>query len=558
MLWSIVQLLLYVVGATVALVCSFIAYSYYLLEQEKKRLDHIPTLAFPDAPNYLAGWARMLRGDVQQLSMQLDMCNKFMPHGGIFKIRGGIMFPYYLVVICHPTLSKKALREPRKGRFYHMLNKFAKKGTVFSADGAFWTDQRHHLNPAFSVSAVKRTREGIMKVANEMLDTLDSENGGEVDVDNLLGRAALDVIGESIFGRSAGAIAGESELARNVANSFRNFKRRASRGPITMLLFEAAAYFKAPWLNADYRELAEIRKANLGYCAKIVEERLKDPKKHQKKDILTLILEGRETYQEKHAAGDDGDMESIDDDDEVSNSEIDMKMGLEQTCLEMVTLLAAGHETTAHSMAFTLYHLAEHPEYQEKIVQEIQDIKKRTGWDRIEDFTYEEFNQAPFINACIKEALRMYPVAANLNIRQLTKDQTFHAPDEGVPDEIFVPKDTCVWVPSFALHRHNGLWEKPNEYDPTRFLDKDKNGNVILKRFGSFVPFSFGPRNCLGMGLAETEMRAFVALLVDNFEWYTTPGAKTDDGRFLKMTIELTLKPLGGLNLRYARRKRAQ
>ncbi|XP_066276891.1 cytochrome P450 4F2-like isoform X2 [Branchiostoma lanceolatum] len=167
---------------------------------------------------------------------------------------------------------------------------------------------------------------------------------------------------------------------------------------------------------------------------------------------------------------------------------------------EVDTFLFEGHDTTASGISWTLYYLAKHPEYQERCRREGEGLLQgRT------EMTWEDLSKLPFTTMCIKESLRIRPPVPSYS-RQITKTLTF-------PDGKTLPEGSIVTAGAIYSHHNPLIWPDPEVYDPLRFSperSKDRHHHA-------FVPFSAGPRNCIGQNFAMNEMKVAVALILQRF-----------------------------------------
>ena len=170
---------------------------------------------------------------------------------------------------------------------------------------------------------------------------------------------------------------------------------------------------------------------------------------------------------------------------------------------ECNTILLAGHGTTTGTIGFTIYYLCKHPHVQEKVYQE---IKAALG-----DKSFENLNaqQLPYLNQVVKETLRLQPPAGNVG-RKLTEPMTVNS--------VTIPAGTSIDVSIWNLHRDPEHWPNPETFDPDRFSMENSRGRNPY----SYVPFSAGPRNCIGQRFALIEVRILVAALVYAFKMSTT------------------------------------
>lgn len=196
----------------------------------------------------------------------------------------------------------------------------------------------------------------------------------------------------------------------------------------------------------------------------------------------------------------------------------------EQIVDNMLTFLAAGHETTAKALTWTLYLLSRAPDWQERIREEVRQV---VGENVVSG---EHLERLVVTRQVVKEGMRLYPPAAIMS-RIVTKTTT-------VGTETLSPGTVLVF-PIYAIHRNRRLWRDPDAFDPTRFApDAEKK----LHR-AQFMPFGFGPRLCIGMAFAMMEAQAFLATLLRGarFRW---------DGSHVPVPVSrVTLRAKGGMPL---------
>mmetsp|Transcript_6236 Transcript_6236/g.7584 ORF Transcript_6236/g.7584 Transcript_6236/m.7584 type:complete len:575 (+) Transcript_6236:49-1773(+) len=200
---------------------------------------------------------------------------------------------------------------------------------------------------------------------------------------------------------------------------------------------------------------------------------------------------------------------------EASNT---LDMNLKDQFGNMMLILFAGHDTTGHTMTWLTYELAKHPEYQQKLHQEVdQFFKDLNGRDPV----YEDCEKLPFLTRCVMETLRLWPAVLNGTFRQLQYNEEIVGPG-GKP--VALPKGTYVQIPNWSRHRSKNLWgEDAEEFNPMREFSEDevwgghfKGYNPASKRFS---PFTFQPRDCLGKNFAQMEMRMILAHLFHKFSF---------------------------------------
>nr|XP_040043184.1 cytochrome P450 4F3 [Gasterosteus aculeatus aculeatus] len=210
----------------------------------------------------------------------------------------------------------------------------------------------------------------------------------------------------------------------------------------------------------------------------------------------------------------------------------------EEVQAEANTFMFAGHDTTASAISWTLYNLARHDHYQDKCRQEVMDLMQGRDRHQIE---WEDLSNLPFTTMCIRESLRLHaPVQAVT--RTYTRDME-------LPGHRTVPAGAICLVSIYGTHHNPAVWTDPHEFrpqrfDPTRTADRPSH---------AFIPFSSGPRNCIGQKFALAQLRVVVALTLLRFR--LTPGENPDLGTGtrpggVRRLPQLVLRAEGGLWLR--------
>ncbi|KAH8879018.1 putative cytochrome P450 [Thozetella sp. PMI_491] len=173
-------------------------------------------------------------------------------------------------------------------------------------------------------------------------------------------------------------------------------------------------------------------------------------------------------------------------------------------------LLLAGSETTATALTAVTYFLLKYPEVLAKVVQEV-----RSSFNSEDEITFLRIQKLDYMLACLNETLRLFPpVAAGLP-RTVPKGGADIAGR-------FVPANTIVNVPHYAINHSEAFWKDPECFHPERFLG---NLDFAGDRTEVMQSFSYGPRNCIGRNLAYAEMRLVLARLLYNFDLQPGPGS---------------------------------
>jgi Cytochrome P450 len=245
---------------------------------------------------------------------------------------------------------------------------------------------------------------------------------------------------------------------------------------------------------------------------------------------------------------------------------------------EAITLLFAGQDTSAATLSWTLHLLTLYPHVQARLALEICDVANESTGARREDeieFTKKMLAQMPFLDAVIKESMRLYPVAPFV-VRKLGTGVVIpFAPSEcsnkqtdatssilSLPDNALA----CIWI--YSLHRNPLFWNDADEFRPERWLEgkgNESTADLGTRTPGAYIPFAVGPRNCIGQALANIVLRTLLAQIVYRYEFRDERVARLSqdeksDSKLIAsfrkdMQAGFTVLPRGGLDLSVLRRK---
>lgn len=224
---------------------------------------------------------------------------------------------------------------------------------------------------------------------------------------------------------------------------------------------------------------------------------------------------------------------------------------------QMMTFLAAGHDTTSSAFQWAIYALSKHPEMQTRLQKEIRDTLPPIALDDLDDiknvenfkdkfsdlFTTVDNNNnhsCPYLWAIASEVLRFYP-SVPVTSRQSIRDTTLAGQ--------YIPKGTLVFVAPDVTNRDTDLWgEDAETFNPERWLNTDSSGVTTYNNNGgaknnyAFLTFVHGPRSCIGQGFARAELAIFLAAFVYQFEFELS-----DPEKELVVTRQITQAPADGV-----------
>ncbi|XP_069702694.1 cytochrome P450 4C1-like isoform X2 [Periplaneta americana] len=196
----------------------------------------------------------------------------------------------------------------------------------------------------------------------------------------------------------------------------------------------------------------------------------------------------------------------------------------------LITIISAGSDTTATSTSLTCWLLAKHPDIQEKVMEELDEIFGNSN----RPTTYEDIVQMKYLERVIKESLRLYPIVPMFG-RKLKEDYK--------TGNYTIPAGANVFVFVWGIHRDPEIFPDPEKFDPDRFLPK----NLVNRNDLCYMPFSCGPRNCIGQKYALLFMKSAISGILRKYK--LLPGTIP-----LNFHADVTLYPSTGVNLRLSKR----
>ncbi|XP_067124561.1 thromboxane-A synthase-like, partial [Centruroides vittatus] len=257
-------------------------------------------------------------------------------------------------------------------------------------------------------------------------------------------------------------------------------------------------------------------------CEAIVKARQNDPTL-RKPDLLQLLIDAEikenvnVDYQDL-AASDNVEKEV--DVKRVKNETVkSRRLTMNEMTSNAFVVLLAGYETTSTALAFCTLMLANFPDFQEKIRNEVKTLIEEGN-----ELDYSTVQKLQYLDQAFKEILRLYPPVYLFVDREANEDVVY--------GDIFIPKGMIVQVPSFLLHRDPDYWDRPEEFCPERFAPEVARKNNAL----AWQVFGAGPRNCVGIRLAQMEAKLALAHILNKYR--ILPYEKTD-----KFPFELELTP---------------
>ncbi|XP_031756807.1 cytochrome P450 4B1 [Xenopus tropicalis] len=411
--------------------------------------------------------------------------------------------------VTHPDYAKAILgrQEPKDDTAYKYLVPWIGKGLLVLS-GPKWFQHRRLLTPGFHYDVLKQYVSLMSDCTRVMLDKWDKlmPNEKSIELFHHVSLMTLDTIMKCAFSYN-------SSCQNNRDNEYIKAVYELS-----YLVYERSSFF--PYHNDVIFSLSPLgfrfRKA-----LSIAHQHTDKVIKHRKESLINET-ELDKISQKRH----------LDFLDILLFAKDENGKGLSDEDLraEVDTFMFAGHDTTASGISWILYCIAKYPEHQQKCREEITELLG----DR-ETMEWGDLGQIPYTTSCIKESLRLYPPVPIIG-RRLSKSITFS-------DGRSLPEGTEVITSIYAINRSPSVWKDPEVFDPSRFSPENSDS----RHPHAFIPFSAGPRNCIGQNFAMNEMKVVVALTLQRYELFPDPDNKP------QKVPQIVLRSLNGINVKIRR-----
>jgi cytochrome P450 len=366
---------------------------------------------------------------------------------------------------------------------------------LLTAEGESWRQQRRAIAPIFAPRLVESFHLAMQAAADALVSRWRGlPDGSRIDAAREMTHVTLDVLERTIF--SDGLASEPSTLAGAVTRYLDTLGRVHPFDALDLPAFlprfgrsrggEALAVF-----NGTVERIIARRRALLA-------EGRQAPR-----DLLTLLLEA-----ERDTGG----------------------IAAEEVRANIATFIAAGHETTANTLAWCLFLLAFDRDWRDQLEAELDAVLGEGA------ITREAFARLIVTRAVVEEALRLYPPAPAMTRQPIAADRI-----AGVS----VDRRTRVVISTWVLHRHLALWEEPARFDPARFLP---GARERIDRF-AYLPFGTGPRICIGSAFALQEAVILLASICRSFRLELVAGHE------VRPVQRVTLRPEGGLPMTLRQRR---
>ncbi|KAF5338451.1 hypothetical protein D9758_012239 [Tetrapyrgos nigripes] len=479
--------------------------------------DPLRRVAGPDAPFFHGHLTHIGDPDLSCVAHE-EWCKLY---GKTFRIQGLGKFDYRLMTfdfraISH-VLNSPIYEKPWQTR--SLLSTVMGRG-IFAMEGAEHHLQRKIISPAFTSQAVTALTPFFFQKAEELRDKLDvllNKESGPIDISHWTSRATFDAFGLACLNYNFNALDSETE---EVYLAYRRMFHLVDKKTVLRILFPSLDKL---WPDAVAREIQESR--NVIYRAgqvliankkaSVCAEKCDLFSVHDK-DLLSLLIK--------------------------SNLSNDPSKRLSDSDLldQITSFLFAGSDSTAVALGWCLLFLAQHPDIQSQLREEL--VQSPPSASTIEAFaddipSYDAFSGSlPLLDAVVKETLRFCPPVHG-TIRVATADDVIPTSSpvtlcDGTVAEpgqsIHIRKGSFVNIPIEGLNYSREIWgDDALEFRPQRWFNLPPNARPpAFPGLASVMTFGYGPHSCPGFKFTLTEMKTFIATLLPHFEFSVVEGQK--------------------------------
>ena len=379
--------------------------------------------------------------------------------GDIFRLKIGfgksVLFCRDAILLNH-VLQKNQKNYTKSSIQTKDVAKYVGKG-LLTAEGEVWQKQRKLIQPAFHKSQLILLLDTIQNTISAELENIQTDR--PIDIFPVFNDLAFQTVVKSIF---------------NIEMEAKDVKalQHTTEATQSMLVQELRQPFLVWWfeLSGKTKRHLDMTDNSRAILRRLVAERIQS--KERRDDLLDMLLDAK--YE------DGSTMEES------------------QLIDEILILFAAGHETTSNALTFCTELLARHPAVQNKIFEEVRNIKQETN------NLMERIKMASYTKQVIEEAMRLYPPAYFIDRVNKENDEC---------NGVFLPKGSNLLFSVYEIHRHKDFWEDPTAFKPERFAKEN-----ALKLSKHYYPFGAGPRMCIGNNFAMYEMILAILSLVEKYE----------------------------------------
>ncbi|ALC42315.1 Cyp4aa1, partial [Drosophila busckii] len=415
-----------------------------------------------------------------------------------------LLFPFFVVLQpedLQVILSSK--KHTNKVFFYRLMHNFLGDGLITSS-GLKWSTHRKLIQPAFHLSLLEKFIDTFVDASQSLNDNLDaSALDAGINIAKYVNNCVIDILNEAVLGVPIK----KKGLGFMEDSPFR-------KGKLVM-----PARFTHPWLLFD----------GIYHLTSMASDEL-----HQKKLLNDFTRQMIKRRRELLASSEVERKCLLDYMIEISES--NPGFSEEDIVNEACTFMLAGQDSVGAAVAFTIFLLAQNADCQQQCYEELERIFENSNRAP----TMSDLREMRYMEMCIKEALRLYP-SVPLIARKLGEEVRLGA--------YTLPVGSNIFICPYATHRLAHIYPEPEKFKPERFSSEQAEKRHPY----AFIPFSAGPRYCIGNRFAILEIKTIISRLLRSYQLRPVPGKTT-----FETTYRITLRASGGLWVRFTPREQQQ
>ncbi|XP_027206344.2 cytochrome P450 3A2-like [Dermatophagoides pteronyssinus] len=394
---------------------------------------------------------------------------------------------------------------------------------VIGSRGARWKEHRTILNPTFSAMKLKMVTPIIESAIDIFINKVDkhAEDGNEFNIYEDFQLLTADVISKTAFGI-------DTNVQHDPKNEFFLAAKMVFDTKPNRFLLLFTCFPELDIVMYPFRRLLEIIREARGksastILAKLIEAaiRLRKDRPVKTPDLLQLMLDAQASEDELKQKDlskltielSNDEMTAVKQTNGAQKFKNSKSLSQDEVIANAIIFYEAGYETTSTALGFISHFLVTRQDVQDKVRDEVNEL-----YANEKKFDYNTVNKLTYMQCVINESMRFYPPVTSFITRNTREDYHYN--------DMIIPKDSTIRIPTYQLHHCEEYWPNPEVFDPERFLDKKNYDPIAFQAFGN------GPRNCIGMRFALYEIKLALAKLL--FRYRLVPGPSTEN----ELTIE--------------------
>ncbi len=385
-------------------------------------------------------------------------------------------------LINHPDYIKHVLLRNhtnyKKGVGFDRVKMLLGNGIIVS-DGPFWRRQRRMMQPSFNRKVTAQLSDQIQRCNLDLLSQWQAQAESEtiINISEVSSELALQIVLRALFSDDLDVLI-----------------EKQGSNPFSILTDDTTRDIK---LVLKFRELGKL-------LLELIQQRRDE--KPERYDFLAMFMDSRD-------------------------KETDEAMTDRELLDELMTMIVAGHETSALTLNWVWYFIATNPDVKKKVHAEVDKANYKT----IPSF--DDLDQLTYIKQVIDESLRYYPPVWLFTRKSIEDDML---------GDYFIPAGSDVFISPYFLHRNSEFWSDVDKFDPERFTQEA----IKEQHKQAYIPFSAGPRRCIGDFFATVEMQMHIGLMARHFSFEYV------EGQTLELVPEINMRNKHPIMMKIKKRKR--